>query len=276
MKTFALLLVMAAVGVAEDSLPGAKAYFYNATSDVEIKDGGPAVGTKPKTPGHQGPGGGSGGSNTGAVGVQYSIELQTPDGKMSTVPSTYTFHTGDRIRLHIKTNVDGRLVVMQSQDQGPYRLLFPPSPSADNRVKKFGDNVFPPKFFRFDQNPGDVKLMLMVTADGAKPNMVAVTVPLREAPGPQTQVAPPPPSQAPPVVPVDSTPPPPGGTQDLRADYDAKMRAEYEKLKGSKALIMEDDTTGPDPSTTVVAVPWRDGNITPGVVVVEVRLKHRP
>ena len=276
MKTFALLLAMAAVGVAEDSLPGAKAYFYNATSDVEIKDGGPPDVTKPRPAVHSPGSGGSGASKAPATGVQYAIELQTPDGKMSTVPSTYTFHTGDRIRLHIKSNVDGRLVVMQSQDQGPYRLLFPPSPSADNRVKKFEDNVFPPKFFRFDQNPGDVKLMLMVTADGAKPNMVAVTVPLREAPGPQTQLAPPAPPPAPPVAPVDSTPPPPGGTQDLRADYDAQVRAEYEKLKGSKALVMEDDTTGPNPSTTVVAVPWRDGNITPGVVVVEVRLKHRP
>ena len=281
MKSIALLLVIAAAGaVAEESLPGAKVIFYNPISDVEVKDTGsaakgPKKGPRPGQP--SGP----------ATGVNYMIELQTPDGKTKMVPSSTIFHTGDRIRLHIKANVDGRLVLMQSLNKGPYVLLFPPRPDIDNHVKKFADNLYPTKtFFRFDEKPGDLVLMLMVTADGANPNMIAVTVPTKVEPNPQVRSEAPTPSPAPAVEPVPGSQPstqlhasttPPGGNPDLRAQYDAQVRAEYEKLQAHpKSLVMEDETTGPEPSTTVVSVPWRDRNITPGVIVVEVRLKQQP
>jgi hypothetical protein len=252
---------MAAAGAAEDSLPGAKKIFYDTTSDVQLKENSPAATKKGTAPVHPNP------LAKTATGLMYSIELQTPDGKMTTVPSNYVFHTGDRIRLHIKSNVDGKLVVMLSQDQGPYRLLFPPNPATDNRVKKLADNIFPPKFFRFDQNPGDVSLMLMLTADGATPNMVAVTALMQVAPSQQPQPDP--------VAPVRA-PNPPASNPELRAQYEAQVRAEYLKSRDSKGLVMDDDINGPDHATTVVSVPWRDSNITPGVLVVEVRLKHKP
>jgi hypothetical protein len=94
---------------------------------------------------------------------------------------------------------------------------------------------------------------------------------VQQASPPTPQAAPP----AQPTAPVRASTPAPGGNSDLRAQYDAQVRAEYDKLKGSKALVMEDDVTSPEPSTTVVSVPWRDSNITPGVVVVEVRLKQQ-
>jgi hypothetical protein len=270
MKIFVWMMVIAAAGqAAEVSLPGAKQIFgMDPTSGAQIKDG-PKKGTRPSNQ----PAAELKSAVKGATGLQYWIELQTPGGP-ARVPSNYVFHTGDRIRLHITSNVDGKLVVMQSQDQGPYQLLFPAGPQGDNRVRKYQDNVFPPKFFRFDNNPGDVRLMLMVTADGA------AQLPVAAAPS-----EPEPPSA--PVRPARPTAPSPaatanpqrasasGGNPDLRAQYEAELRTQAEKLRGSKALIVEDDTTGPDPSTTVVVLPVRDSKVSPGVVVVEVRLTHR-
>jgi hypothetical protein len=256
-----VMLIAAASHAAEPSLPGAKQIFgMDPTSGTQLKDD-PKKGTRPHAPVKPE----VKTAVKGATGLQYWIELQTPGG-VARVPSNYVFHTGDRIRLHISSNVDGKLVVMQSQDQGPYQLLYPANPNGENRVKKYQDNVFPPKFFRFDNNPGDVRLMLMVTAEGVEPAPQAPAV-RPDAPTRPSQTT------TPNVQRASSS----GGSPDLRAQYEADVREAYEKLKASKkGLVEEVDTSGPEPSVTTVALPSRDGAIPPGVVVVEVRLIHRP
>src|SRR5690348_9502731 len=126
MKTLTLLLALAAAGAGDDAMPGAKKLFYEPVSDALLKDPKPAAtgGKKPIKPAPPVGGGRLDLAKT-ATGVHCEIELQTPDGKMKMVPASTVFHTGDRFRLHVQSNVDGKLVVMWNQEKGPYHLLFP-------------------------------------------------------------------------------------------------------------------------------------------------------
>ncbi len=312
---------------ADESMPGAKKLFYDPTSGVEV-GGGSA------SPARTGGGGRATATTAPAVtGVSYWLELQTPSGQSLRVPSNHLFHNGDRIRLHITSNVDGKLVIMQSQDNSPYELLFPPNESTDNHVTKYRDNVFPRGFFRFDNNPGQLKILLMVTAQngegGATPVRTAEArpsprpdppaaaapaarqaVPVRQTAAPATQPAAAPvpaprrrpvtsggtsapasaPSPAPrpapaatsdprpvpkPATTPSSTPATSGPNAELRAQYEAEVKANLEALQGSKALVVEDDTTSAEPSTTLVVVAARDKNVRSDVVVAEVRLNQQ-
>ncbi len=99
------------------------------------------------------------------TGVQYYIELHR-DGKLIKVTNKYGFKNGDKIKFHVKSNVDGyAYILLKSGSRGEQSVLFPdPSSGDDNKVKRGSDYVIPNQgFLTFDDNPGTEKVSLVLS-----------------------------------------------------------------------------------------------------------------
>lgn len=214
--TWVALLWAASAAWAQNQ--GAKALFYNPISgnataaDPRVRR--PTATTTPGTPVSKPKP--SPGEPTGvaSAGLRYWIELQTLSGEIRPVPASHIFKSGDRIRLHVQSNIPGKLTILQKQDGGPAGLLFPPA-SANGRVEAFQDNVIPSMkaSFRFDNKPGKIALIMELEGD-------------------------------PPVLLASSTPPAAPAPPNDFEQMERRMRAEMEaaKRKGGKSLVFEEDS----------------------------------
>lgn len=100
------------------------------------------------------------------TGVQYWIELQHRDGARERVSNKHNFKSGDKIRFHVKANIDGyAYVLLKSGSRGEQSVLFPEESMNDsNKVKRGTDYIIPAEgFLAFDENPGVEKLSLIVS-----------------------------------------------------------------------------------------------------------------
>ena len=114
----------------------------------------------------------------GAVGaadtpsaVTYWIEL-VRDGQTSHVTQKATFKTGDKIKFHIKPNIDGyAYVALKSGALGDSAVLFPlPHSNDDNHVAKGVDIAIPSDdFMEFDKDPGTEHVCLTLSRDPIDP-----------------------------------------------------------------------------------------------------------
>ncbi|MDX1982850.1 MAG: DUF4384 domain-containing protein [Bryobacteraceae bacterium] len=267
MRTSLPLVIFLAVPCMAQEQAGAKALFVDPTSGVTIQGGAPA--TPPVRATTTRPRAGAAQARSGPVkegtvtGLRYWIELQTEQGQLLRVNSSRVFRSGERIRLHVESNVDGSLVILQSQDNGPFSRLFPTASNPAGRVTKYQDQAFPSKagWFRFDSKPGDIRLMLMVQADpsgSSAPVSVAANQPRQSA----GQAGPTGDSQ-----PITEARP----DRESAEQIEARMRAQMASQKGSKALVVEEDGE----SSTVVVDTRRASEVPPGAVAVEIRLSHR-
>lgn len=105
------------------------------------------------------------GNSPANVGMTYSIEL-TRKGQVCKVDSRYPFTSGDQIRFHVQSNIDGYMyVVMKSGSKGNQAVLFPADGSGENNaVKKGVDYVIPEQgVLEFDNTPGEENLQLIVS-----------------------------------------------------------------------------------------------------------------
>ncbi len=174
------------------------------------------------------------------TGVMYYLELLRPSGELTRVNSDHVFHSGDRIRLHLSSNIDGNLIIFQSEDGSEPQVLFPSPKLADGsaRVTKGSDVVLPsPKaWFKFDDHPGQILLRLKLSAD-SKPS------------------------------PVDDNP-------TLMADAGSAHDIQEAQM-GSKALVIETDDSPSDPSKVVVVDTRRDSKIAPGQIAIDIKLIHQ-
>jgi hypothetical protein len=116
-----------------------------------------------------------------ANGLTFEVELERADGSRMTVPTSYEFHTGDRIRLQVQTRKGGYLyalnrtvqgadkgmdLVAQDDQQRPpdaahaYTLLLGPV-----KVKSPGTQLVPDQkqAIRFDEKTGIEKLFVIVS-----------------------------------------------------------------------------------------------------------------
>ena len=99
------------------------------------------------------------------TGLQYWIELKR-DGKVSNVSNKFSFKSGDKIRIHVKSNVDGyAYIALMEGSRGEQSILFPdPQFHDNNTVKASTDYPIPGDgYLTFDQNPGTEKLVLMLS-----------------------------------------------------------------------------------------------------------------
>ncbi len=103
---------------------------------------------------------------TAMSAMMYWIELVSPSGESERVTTERTFRSGERIRLHIQSNVTGRLTIAQMRGDGSSQLLFPDQRvnAGANVIEARADNVVPPSgYFRFDTETGTERLMVFLT-----------------------------------------------------------------------------------------------------------------
>jgi hypothetical protein len=116
---------------------GAKALFYDPVTGVTLKP--PEKRRDPQTgmvKVNQAPA-----DKVKYVGIHFWIELEG----VGPVTANRTFYTGDRIRLHVRSNVDGYLSLWTLDSSGRGELLFPQPGQAegDNFVKADTEYVTP-------------------------------------------------------------------------------------------------------------------------------------
>lgn len=106
------------------------------------------------------------------TGIQYWIELHH-NGRQTRANNKTVFHAGDKIRFHVKPNVDGyAYIVLRSGSQGEEAVLFPDAERKESNQIKRGQEIILPQdgLFAFDQNPGTEKLRLVISRKPIDPN----------------------------------------------------------------------------------------------------------
>jgi hypothetical protein len=101
------------------------------------------------------------------------VLLRDSSGHYSEVSPTATFHNGDHLRLSIMANQPGFLYVIQKGSSGTWSSIFPgasKSATAGVEINKIepGQVYEIPNgksSFRFDQNPGQEKLFLVLSRE---------------------------------------------------------------------------------------------------------------
>lgn len=142
---------------------GAKALFYDSTSDATVhaeKAGAMQQGLPTKAR-----------SNTG---LKYWVELVQPGGQLLHVNSNRVFHTGEHIRLHFESNVDGNIVMVQMNPDGTSQVLYPDPRinNGDSHIKASTDTTVPGggAWFTLDNTPGIERVMVFLNADAPAPS----------------------------------------------------------------------------------------------------------
>jgi hypothetical protein len=176
------------------------------------------------------------------TGLMYYMELGHPDGTIERVGPATVFHSGDKIRIQLQSNADGRLVIAQRNADGTSGILFPDARinGGDNLVRAGQTTALPSPdaWFRFDQNPGEERLLVTLTRQvpGASPTSAA-----------------------------------------LPREWDRKRTDEVTQLaqaqKGSKALVIEVDHSREAPATYIVQPAGQTG--ATGAVTAEIVLIHK-
>jgi hypothetical protein len=139
------------LAVQNQAEPGAKSLFYEPQSGTIIS---PHEGTRnsKSPPIRKMPLG-----QPRYVGLRYWIEL---DG-LGSVTADRIFHTGDAIRLHIRSNVDGYMSLWTLDSSGFGKPLFPrpDQPQPDNFIRAGSEYVTPSKI-RFAPPAEDERLLV--------------------------------------------------------------------------------------------------------------------
>jgi hypothetical protein len=108
-----------------------------------------------------------------AMGVKYWVELIDTKGVRRQVTTEHVFRAGDRIKLHMSSNRDGYLTLVNLGSTGRTTVLFPTG-GANNFVKAGADYAVPPSgYLRFDNNPGQETLILTFSPEAGTPTAQA-------------------------------------------------------------------------------------------------------
>ena len=234
-----LLLVLLTTGLMSSSAwsseHGAKGIFYNGSGPTVMAKGSQSSGAvRPAAP-----------TTTAGkedyMGLSYWVELVANDGQKKRVTTDYVFKGGDRIKLHVQSNRNGYLYLMNIGSTGRTHMLFP-NPAmgvGSNAMRANLDYEVPySSYIRFDENPGEERLLVMLS------------------PTPMGDIAP--------------TAEP--RTATLTAEDAARLLMSAE-AKGAKDLILEVDTTSAQPAGYAVApvALLKDG----GMITLQIKLKHQ-
>jgi hypothetical protein len=147
------LLPSLSLAVQDQAEGGAKALFYNPQSGNLIKSG---EGSK-TAPSRLGRFKSRPRAQARYVGLHYWIELAGG----GSVTADRVFHTGDAIRLHIRSNVDGYMSLWTLDPSGFGKPLFPPpnQPHLDNYIRA-GAEYVTPSTIRFVPPAEDERLLV--------------------------------------------------------------------------------------------------------------------
>lgn len=93
-------------------------------------------------------------------GLHYWIELEGAGA--GTVTDKHMFYTGDRIRLHMRANVDGYVAIWAFDASGSGKLIFPAAGGAATANAVKADTEFAlPGFIRFAPPPENERMLIM-------------------------------------------------------------------------------------------------------------------
>jgi hypothetical protein len=103
---------------------------------------------------------------TRRVGLKYQILLQGPRGDVRIASPAEEFHSKDRIRIQIESNVDGYLYIFQKGSSGRESTLFP-DPDINDGCNDVNRGVLystpDDSWFVFDNTRGDEQLLVVVS-----------------------------------------------------------------------------------------------------------------
>lgn len=176
------LFCLATAAAQEASSPGAKELFYDPVARHATRTEAEAASSPTGKPGRE-PGGaarlGADGrrevrtvaaeesaDRSGPIGLSGWIELEDPaGGRGLQVTDRRVFRSGERIRLHFRSNADGFLTLIQLGSSGTSAVLFPDQAQGlpDNRVVAGRDLVVPGEghWLRFDDTAGEERLLVL-------------------------------------------------------------------------------------------------------------------
>jgi Domain of unknown function (DUF4384) len=111
------------------------------------------------------------------IGLQYWINLQEGNGRSRRVTTSHNFHSGDSIKLHIKSKSSGYLYVINQDSTGQQTYLYPTKGQEAHLIEPGLTYTIPARgAIRFDDVPGNEKLTIALakypitqTNSGLKP-----------------------------------------------------------------------------------------------------------
>lgn len=223
---------------------GAKALFYSETGTTVA----PKVDEKPRTrPAARAPRKApTEVADNPWVGVAYWVEWERPGSIATRIadPARFVFQSGDRIRLHVKTNVEGYLYLVNRGSSGQTTVLFPAAgmPEHPQRVRAREEYTVPERgWIRFDDRPGEENIVFLLSQS------------------PLTNIL---------------------GNAPVRPELSPAMEArltDVVKYRGTKDLLVEtDDSQGQQ--ATYAGASLRPAATDPGgepLLTVQTRLQHR-
>jgi hypothetical protein len=161
---FALLSWLLVPVVAQAPESGAKLIFLDSTEGTATSVDPPQK--KRPMPSRHKPIARPNSSGSTPLGLSYWIELREKAGSPGKkVTDLRVFHSGERIRLHFRSNADGRIMLVQLAASGRSSVLFPdPEKLAlDNHLAAGEDRVLPSEksWFLFDRTAGSERLVVL-------------------------------------------------------------------------------------------------------------------
>jgi len=113
------------------------------------------------------------------LGLSYWIELEGPKGQPGTqVTNQRTFKSGERIRLHFRSNAEGQIALLQLGSSGNSSFLFPDAEKGltDTSLVAGQDRVLPDAsaWFTFDNHPGTERLLAVLAKTKADADSLSI------------------------------------------------------------------------------------------------------
>jgi hypothetical protein len=102
--------------------------------------------------------------------LRYQIVLQRGE-FLGSVPETWVFRQGDRIRLVVEGNATGYLYIFHKGSSGRASILYPRKRGAcaTSQIRAHAESVVPATgWFEFDETPGTEKLYVLYTPKRVK------------------------------------------------------------------------------------------------------------
>lgn len=154
----AMLLGLISSGLlgAQEKGAGAKALFYNPETGTSVSSNERTTPSQPGSPAKRRAIAPSRPDGIRYVGVHYWIELFG----LGPVTDTRTFRTGDRIRLHVRSNAKGYLTIWSFDPAGRGTLLLP-VPGAEDNALVGADSLYSTPIIRFSPPAEDERLALV-------------------------------------------------------------------------------------------------------------------
>ncbi len=110
--------------------------------------------------------------NTGAC---YWLEVKRKDEEPQRCTNKTAFYQGDKLRIHLKANVDGYAYIVLKGSDGDKDVLFPAKDLGSNKVKAGEWMVLPASkeddqaWLKFDETPGIENLRMIVSREKIDP-----------------------------------------------------------------------------------------------------------